>query len=156
MYVATERGTSDNPEATRFSQCAHDQRRRLEAEDSVRQHPMCPIDFRWEETYTPTILPRSRSPHNVLHSPSNYDTPPQCTRPSTSLCDVRGQRGRRPAPPDIRQQRWTDGRHKVTTQMARHQLISPKCSLTAIEYLLRAVLTNAIHFQASSSLLILA
>ena len=33
MYVATERGTSDNTEATRFSQCAHDQRTRLEAED---------------------------------------------------------------------------------------------------------------------------
>ena len=33
MYVATERGTSDNPEATRFSQSAYDQRRRLEAED---------------------------------------------------------------------------------------------------------------------------
>ena len=36
MYVATERETSDNTEATvatRFSQCAHDQRRRLEAED---------------------------------------------------------------------------------------------------------------------------
>ena len=33
MYVAAERGTSDNTEATRFSQCAHDQRRRLEAED---------------------------------------------------------------------------------------------------------------------------
>ena len=33
---------------------------------------MCPINFRWEETYTPmpTTLPRSRSPHNVLHSPS--------------------------------------------------------------------------------------
>ena len=31
--------------------------------------------------------------------------------PSTSLCDVRGQRGRRAAPPDIRQQtdRRTDG-----------------------------------------------
>ena len=28
---------------------------------------MCPINFRWEETYTPTTLPRSRSPHNVLH-----------------------------------------------------------------------------------------
>ena len=27
--------------------------------------PMCPINFRWEETYTPTILPRSRSPHNA-------------------------------------------------------------------------------------------
>ena len=33
MYVATDRETSDNTEATRFSQCAHDQRRRLEAED---------------------------------------------------------------------------------------------------------------------------
>ena len=33
MYVATERETSDNTEATRFSQCAHDQWRRLEAED---------------------------------------------------------------------------------------------------------------------------
>ena len=31
---------------------------------------MCPIYFRWEETYTPTTLPRSRSPHNVLHSPT--------------------------------------------------------------------------------------
>ena len=33
---------------------------------------MCPINFWWEETYTPTTLPRSRSPHNVLHSPSYY------------------------------------------------------------------------------------
>ena len=35
---------------------------------------MCPINFRWEEMYTPmpTTLPRSRSPHNVLHSPSYY------------------------------------------------------------------------------------
>ena len=31
--MAAERGTSDKTEATRFSQCAHDQRRRLEAED---------------------------------------------------------------------------------------------------------------------------
>ena len=31
--ICSERGTSDNTEATRFSQCAHDQRRRLEAED---------------------------------------------------------------------------------------------------------------------------
>ena len=37
---------------------------------------MCPINFRWEETYTPmpTTLPRSRSPHNVLHSPSYVDS----------------------------------------------------------------------------------
>ena len=38
---------------------------------------MCPINFQWEETYTykpmPTTLPRSRSPHNVLHSPSNVE-----------------------------------------------------------------------------------
>ena len=31
--VATERGTSDMTEATRFSQCVHDQQRRLDAED---------------------------------------------------------------------------------------------------------------------------
>ena len=31
--MAAERGISDKTEATRFSQCAHDQRRRLEAED---------------------------------------------------------------------------------------------------------------------------
>ena len=66
LNVATKRGTSDKTEATRFSQCAHDQRRRLEAEDcdSIQ------FNFRWEETYTPTTLFRSRSPHNVLHSPS--------------------------------------------------------------------------------------
>ena len=34
---------------------------------------MCPNNFRWEETYTPTTLPHSRSPHNVLHSPSYYE-----------------------------------------------------------------------------------
>ena len=33
LNVATERGTSDKMETTRFSQCAHDQRRRLKAED---------------------------------------------------------------------------------------------------------------------------
>ena len=33
LNMATERGTSDKMEATRFSQCVHDQRRRLEAED---------------------------------------------------------------------------------------------------------------------------
>ena len=67
LNVATERGTSDKTEATCFSQCAYDQWKRQEAEDcdSIR-----PINFRWEETYTPTALPRSRLPHNVLHSPS--------------------------------------------------------------------------------------
>ena len=33
LNVATKRGTSDKTEATRFSQCSHDQRRKLEAED---------------------------------------------------------------------------------------------------------------------------
>ena len=32
LNVATERGTSDMTEATRFTQCVHDQQRRLEAE----------------------------------------------------------------------------------------------------------------------------
>ena len=62
LNMATERGTSDKTEATRFSPCAHDHRRRLEAEAATASD-MCPINFRWEETYTPTTLPRSRSPH---------------------------------------------------------------------------------------------
>ena len=70
--MATERGTSDKTEATRFSQCAHDQRRRLEAEDcdSIRCAQL--ISGGRRRIRTPTILPRSRSPHNVLHSPSNW------------------------------------------------------------------------------------
>ena len=54
-------------EATHFSQCVHDQQRRLEAEDcdSIRCH------FRWEETYTPTMHSASLTlAHNALHSPS--------------------------------------------------------------------------------------
>ena len=35
LNAATEKGTSDKKEATRFSQCAHDQRRRLKV-DSIR------------------------------------------------------------------------------------------------------------------------
>ena len=36
-----------------------------------RQHPMCPINFRWEETYTPTMHSASLTlAHNALHSPS--------------------------------------------------------------------------------------
>ena len=68
MYVATERGTSDNTEATRFSQCAHDQRRRLEAADcdSIR----CAQLISGGRRRIRPPLPRSRSPHNVLHSPS--------------------------------------------------------------------------------------
>ena len=56
LNVATERGTSDKTEATRFSQCAHDQRRRLETEDcdSIR------CNFRWEETYPPHCLAHAR------------------------------------------------------------------------------------------------
>ena len=38
LNVATERGTSDKMEATRFSQYVHDQRRRLEAEDCDSIH----------------------------------------------------------------------------------------------------------------------
>ena len=56
-------------EATHFSQCVHDQQRRLEAEDcdSIRCH------FRWEETYTPTMHSASLTlAHNALHSPSYY------------------------------------------------------------------------------------
>ena len=35
------------------------------------QHPMCPINFRWEETYTPTMHSASLTlAHNALHSPS--------------------------------------------------------------------------------------
>ena len=34
---------------------------------------MCPINFRWEETYTPTMHSASLTlAHNALHSPS-YD-----------------------------------------------------------------------------------
>ena len=52
---------------------------------------MCPINFRWEETYTPTTLPRSRSPHNVLHSPStlyNYDLHNYEFRPFCSVTSI--------------------------------------------------------------------
>ena len=62
---------------------------------------MCPIDFRWEETYryTPTTLPRSRSPHNVLHSPRYiYRT---SKRPRGSEFVTRGGAGR-PIPYAVR------------------------------------------------------
>ena len=70
MCVATERETSDNTEATRFSQCAHDQRRRLEAEDcdSIRCAQL--ISGGRRRIRPPCTVPHSRSPHNVLHSPS--------------------------------------------------------------------------------------
>ena len=84
MYVATERETSDNTEATRFSQCAHDQRRRLEAEDcnSIRCAQL--ISGGRRRIRPPCTVPRSRSPHNVLHSPSIYICDRHCTYVRTS------------------------------------------------------------------------
>ena len=59
-------------EATHFSQCVHDQQRRLEAEDcdSIRYAQL--ISGGRRRIRPPCIVPRSRSPHNVLHSPSNW------------------------------------------------------------------------------------
>ena len=64
------RGTSDMTEATHFSQCVHDQQRRLEAEDcnSIRCAQL--ISGGRRRIRPPCTVPRSRSPHNVLHSPS--------------------------------------------------------------------------------------
>ena len=59
-------------EATHFSQCVHDQQRRLELRTATAS--MCPINFRWEETYTPTMHSASLTlAHNALHSPSYLD-----------------------------------------------------------------------------------
>ena len=57
-------------EATHFSQCVHDQQRRLEAEDcdSIRCAQL--ISGGRRRIRPPCTVPRSRSPHNVLHSPS--------------------------------------------------------------------------------------
>ena len=57
-------------EATHFSQCVHDQQRRLEAEDcdSIRRAQL--ISGGRRRVRPPCTVPRSRSPHNVLHSPS--------------------------------------------------------------------------------------
>ena len=65
------RGTLDMTEATLFSQCVHDQQRRLEAEDcdSIRCAQL--ISGGRRRLRSPCTVPRSRSPHNVLHSPSN-------------------------------------------------------------------------------------
>ena len=59
-------------EATHFSQCVHDQQRRLEAEDcdSIRCAQL--ISGGRRRIRPPCTVPRSRSPHNVLHSPSYY------------------------------------------------------------------------------------
>ena len=58
-------------EATHFSQCVHDQQRRLEAEDcdSIRCAQL--ISGGRRRIRPPCTVPRSRSPHNVLHSPSS-------------------------------------------------------------------------------------
>ena len=57
-------------EATHFSQCVHDQQRRLEADDcdSIRCAQL--ISGGRRRIRPPCTVPRSRSPHNVLHSPS--------------------------------------------------------------------------------------
>ena len=57
-------------EATHFSQCVHDQQRRQEAEDcnSIRCAQL--ISSGRRRICPPCTVPRSRSPHNVLHSPS--------------------------------------------------------------------------------------
>ena len=68
-------------------------------------------------------------PLSPLHSCSSDVAPPDlvymtCHRsapiPSTSLCDVRGQRGRRAMPPDIRQR--TDGRHGTHARHASNHV----------------------------------
>ena len=57
-------------EATHFSQCVHNQQRKLEAEDcdSIRCAQL--ISDGRRRIRPPCTVPRSRSPHNVLHSPS--------------------------------------------------------------------------------------
>ena len=57
-------------EATHFSQCVHDQQRRLEADDcdSIRCAQL--ISGGRRHIRPPCTVPRSRLPHNVLHSPS--------------------------------------------------------------------------------------
>ena len=58
-------------EATLFSQCVHDQQRRLEAEDcdSIQCALLISGGRRRIHPPAPCTVPRSRSPHNVLHSP---------------------------------------------------------------------------------------
>ena len=65
------RGTSDMTEATHFSQCVHDQQRRLEAEDCGSSRCAQLISGGRRRIRPPCTVPRSRSPHNVLHSPSS-------------------------------------------------------------------------------------
>ena len=70
LNTAALRGTSNETEATRHR--AHNQRRRLKADDCDRT--TCTsviIHFRWEEMPTPTTLPRS--PH-AIHLPSYWES----------------------------------------------------------------------------------
>ena len=69
LNMAAERGTADETEAT--CHCVHNQQRRLEADDcNCTVCTSVTIYFRWEEMPAmPTRLPRSRSPHNVIHLP---------------------------------------------------------------------------------------
>ena len=64
-------------EATHFSQCVHDQQRRLEAEDcdSIRCAQL--ISGGRRRIRPPSTVPRSRSPHNVLHSPRTSNVEPR-------------------------------------------------------------------------------
>ena len=79
------RGTSDMTEVTHFSQCVHDQQRRLEAEDcdSIRCAQL--ISGGRRRIRPPCTVSRSRSPHNVLHSSSYYACEQTGFRRSTAL-----------------------------------------------------------------------
>ena len=71
LNTAAKRTSSDEMEATRHH--AHKQRRRLEVDDcDCTVCTSLTIHFRWEETPSPTTLPCSCSPHNVLHLPSYW------------------------------------------------------------------------------------
>ena len=87
--MATERGTSDKTEATRFSQCAHDQRRRLEAEDcdSIRcaqlisggrrriRPPYCLAHARPTMCCIPSYYSASQNPNAVKSKKKSAEAP---------------------------------------------------------------------------------
>ena len=58
-------------EATHFSQCVHDQQRRLEAEDCDSIRCARSISGGRRRIRPPQCLAHAR-PHNVLHSPSYF------------------------------------------------------------------------------------
>ena len=69
LDVAAERGTSDETEVTHLHACAQPADKVRSC--GLRRHAICisvTINWWWEETYTPTILPRSRSPQSAMHS----------------------------------------------------------------------------------------